>query len=158
MTDRRVDHDTFTLSRRYDFPPRTVFAAWAEPAAKRRWFAETEGFTEIEHALDFRVGGLESASGRAPEGGRFTYDAVIHDIKEGARIILAYRMTMDGTPISVSLATVSFEADGDGTMLTYVEQDAFLDGLDNAGPRREGVAWQLEQLALALAETHEGVH
>jgi hypothetical protein len=43
-------------------------------------------------------------------------------------------------------------------MLTYVEQDAFLDGLDNAGPRREGVAWQLEQLALELAEAREGVH
>jgi uncharacterized protein YndB with AHSA1/START domain len=150
MTARSVQHDSFSIDRDYDFPPARVFAAWADPAAKKRWFADTEGFSGIEYALDFKVGGLESASGRHPEAGRFTYDAVIHDIVEDKRIVLAYRMTMDGQPISVSLATVTFKPTASGTRLTYTEQAAFLDGLDNAGPRREGVAAQLEALAAQL--------
>lgn len=155
MTARRVDHDLFTIEKDYAFSPATVFAAWADPAAKRHWFAETEGFEGIEYALDFRVGGLERCAGSHPGGPRFTYDAVIHDIVADGRIVLAYRMTMDGAPISVSLATITFERAGGGTRLTYTEQAAFLDGLDNAGPRRTGVAAQLDTLAQLLSRQTE---
>jgi uncharacterized protein YndB with AHSA1/START domain len=150
MTARSVEHDRFSIEKTYDFPPAAVFGAWADPAAKRGWFAETEGFSGIDYTLDFRVGGLETCSGDHPAAGHFTYDGVIHDIVGNERIVIAYRMTMDGAPISVSLATVTFEPQGRGTRLTYTEQAAFLDGLDNAGPRRTGVAWQLEQLARQL--------
>jgi uncharacterized protein YndB with AHSA1/START domain len=157
MTDRRVEHDTFSIGKDYSFAPATVFAAWADPAAKRHWFAGTEGFDGIEYALDFRVGGEERCAGNHPGGQRFTYDAVIHDIVADERIVLAYRMTMDGTPISVSLATITFEPAGEGTRLTYTEQAAFLDGLDNAGPRRMGVAAQLDTLARQLAGETETI-
>ena len=54
----------FTLERAYPAAPARVFAAWADPAVKARWFARTgEG-----HQLDFRVGGREVASG-GPDGG-----------------------------------------------------------------------------------------
>jgi uncharacterized protein YndB with AHSA1/START domain len=33
-----VEHATFVIERRYDASPARVFAAWADPAAKRRWF------------------------------------------------------------------------------------------------------------------------
>ncbi len=39
MTDRSVTHATFVVERRYDASPARVFAAWADPAAKARWFA-----------------------------------------------------------------------------------------------------------------------
>jgi uncharacterized protein YndB with AHSA1/START domain len=158
MTGHSVQHDSFTIEKTYDHAPSVVFRAWTDPAAKRSWFAETEGFTRIDYDLDFRVGGLEHCSGHEPDGQRFTYDAVIHDIVQNDRIVIAYRMTMAGTPISVSLATVRFEPAGTGTRLTYVEQAAFLDGLDNAGPRHAGVSAQLDMLALQLAGTHEGIH
>ena len=37
--DRYVTHATFSLERSYPAPPARVFAAWADPAAKARWFA-----------------------------------------------------------------------------------------------------------------------
>jgi uncharacterized protein YndB with AHSA1/START domain len=46
-------HSTFTLERVYPVKPDRVFAAWAEPAAKARWFAGPQ----TGHQLDFRVGG-----------------------------------------------------------------------------------------------------
>ncbi len=38
MTERSVTHATFVVERLYDASPARVFAAWADPAAKRRWF------------------------------------------------------------------------------------------------------------------------
>jgi uncharacterized protein YndB with AHSA1/START domain len=40
--DRHVTHATFTLERSYPVPPARVFAAWADPAAKARWFTPGE--------------------------------------------------------------------------------------------------------------------
>jgi hypothetical protein len=39
VTERSVTHDTFVVERSYPASPARVFAAWADPAAKARWFA-----------------------------------------------------------------------------------------------------------------------
>ena len=64
--DRYVTHATFSLERNYPAPPARVFTAWADPAAKARWFA---GGPDSAHELDFRVGGREVARG-GPDGGQ----------------------------------------------------------------------------------------
>jgi uncharacterized protein YndB with AHSA1/START domain len=43
VTERSVTHATFVVERSYDAAPARVFAAWADPAAKDRWFASPEG-------------------------------------------------------------------------------------------------------------------
>ena len=48
------------------------------------------------------------------------------------RVVKDIAITLDGRRASVSLATVTFEALETGTRLTYVEQGAYLDGLDTA--------------------------
>ena len=47
MAERSVTHATFTLERTYDAPPAKVFKAFADPAIKRRWFVEGEGWEVI---------------------------------------------------------------------------------------------------------------
>src|ERR1035438_7768551 len=54
--DRYVTHATFSLERSYPVSAARVFAAWADPAAKARWFAPGP---DSGHQLDFRVGGRE---------------------------------------------------------------------------------------------------
>ena len=66
MPDRSTQFATFTVERDIAFPPAAVFRAFADIDAKRRWFGDPGG-TDIEHALDFRVGGLEHSSGGSPE-------------------------------------------------------------------------------------------
>ena len=39
MTGRNVTHAVFTIERVYDAAPARVFAAFASPEAKARWFA-----------------------------------------------------------------------------------------------------------------------
>jgi len=148
MTERSVEHATFAVERTYDASPARTFAAWADPEAKARWFGGSGEATEFE--LDFRVGGREITSG-GPEGGPvFAFEGHYQDIVPNERIVYSYDMHMDGTRISVSLATVEFKADGDGTRLIFTEQGAFLDGLDTADQRRQGTGTLLDALGEEL--------
>jgi uncharacterized protein YndB with AHSA1/START domain len=75
MSQRSVTHDTFVIERTYDASPARVFAAWADPAVKARWFADAGGSANAEFEFDFRVGGREVNRG-GPEGGPvYSYDA-----------------------------------------------------------------------------------
>ncbi len=77
MSERSV-HATFVLERTYEASPAQVFAAWATPAAKARWFGPNEETGEYE--LDFQVGGREVNRGSGPDGDVYTYDARYQDI------------------------------------------------------------------------------
>jgi uncharacterized protein YndB with AHSA1/START domain len=145
-----VAHGSFTLRREYDAPVAMVFKAWANKQAKTKWFAGPEGWKEIIREQDFRAGGRERAKGRFPNGRESDFQCEYRDIVENERIVYVYDMYVDGTKISVSLATVTFEKAGKGTKLTITEHGAFLDGYDDAGGREHGTNILLDQLGRAL--------
>ena len=149
-TDRKVTHDTFTIERRYLAPPGRVYAAFADPATKARWFTAPEAWVDVESTLDFRVGGTEVVR-RGPQGGPVHgFVARFHDLVADRRIVYAYELTFDETLISVSVACVELEADGEGTSLRFTEQGAFLDGHEQPSTRREGTQLLLDALGSFL--------
>ena len=150
MTERSVTHATFTLERTYDATPAKVFKAFADPATKRRWFVEGEGWEVEEFAGEFKVGGVERSRFRFRGGAPVRNDTTYHDIVPNERIIFAYTMTIGDNRISSSLATLQFKPAGSGTQLIFTEQGAFLDGLDTAGPREGGWKELLDALGRAL--------
>jgi uncharacterized protein YndB with AHSA1/START domain len=144
MGERSVEHATFVVERTYDASPSRVFAAWADRAAKARWFGADDEFE-----LDFRVGGHERRRGSA--GDRvYTVEARYQDLVPDERIVYSYDMRFDEERISVSLSTVELAPAGDGTRLTYTEQGAFLDGLDTPDQREQGMGGLLEALGRYL--------
>jgi len=149
---RHTSHDTFVIERTYDAPVSRVFAAWASHEAKAAWFVmdADEEVVEGDYALDFRVDGLETASGGPTGGPVFAYEARYHDIVPDQRIAYTYVMDMDGRRISVSLAVIEFEAAGGGTKLTVTEHGVYLDMLDNVEARRSGVSAQMDRLETTL--------
>ena len=153
MTTHVTTHATFTLERAYPQAPAAVFRAFSDPARKRRWFAEGEGFVCEEFTMDFREGGREVARFRAPDGSPGRNDTVYQDIVPGERIVLAYTMTFGGAKISCSLLTLAFAPDGAGTRLTLTEQGVYYANSDGPGGREEGTRELLEALAKELA-TH----
>ena len=150
MSERSVTHATFTLERTYDAPPSKVFNAFADPAIKRRWFVEGEGWEVEEFTGEFKVGGVERSRFRFRGGAPVRNDTTYHDIVPNERIIFAYSMTIGDNRISSSLATLQFKPSGTGTQLVFTEQGAFLHGLDSAGPREEGWKELLDALGRAL--------
>lgn len=138
-----VTHATFTVERSYAKPPAAVFRAFADPALKREWFAEGEGFTVESFAMDFRVGGVETGRFRMTDttpfpGAPVANDTVYTDIVPNERIILAYSMSINGARMSCSQATFLFTAEGTGTRLTMIEQGCFFENGDGPAGRERG--------------------
>lgn len=153
MTNEVV-HSTFSLARTYPHPVSKVFNAFRDPATKRRWYVEGDGWDIEEYTADFTVGGREISRFRWQGGDPIVNETTYYDIVDDGRITFAYSMTIGGAIMSVSLATVEFESTADGTTLTYTEQGAYFDGpVPAAGQpadREHGCRELYDALALEL--------
>lgn len=142
-------HATFTVERVYPHAPAKVFRAFSDPAIKRRWFAEGEGWDVHQYDLDFRVDGTE-VSRFAFKGGPEIRNDTQFQLISPERMVFSYRMMMGERPISVSLSTIDLVAEGRGTRLVFTEQGIYFDGAESLKGRQEGSRWLLEQLAKEL--------
>ena len=115
-----------------------MFDAFRDPVKKRRWFAEGVGWEVFQFDVDFRVGGSETSRFSFRGGPEITNDTQYQDIIDNRRIVITYRMTIGGKPLSVSLATMEFFPDGKGTRVTYTEQGAYFDSADSIPGREHG--------------------
>src|SRR4051795_5221390 len=136
-----VVHSSFTIERAYPNPPARVFSAFADPALKSRWF----GGPDAEHELDFRVGGRELS-----RSDTHTFESRYHAIIPERRIVFSYDLHLDDAHVSTSLTTIELEPEGGGTRLTFTEQGAFFDGLDDPAGREHGTGGLLDALGAAL--------
>ncbi|GAA3740836.1 uncharacterized protein YndB with AHSA1/START domain [Spinactinospora alkalitolerans] len=142
MSVPSVKHATFTLERDYPAPPARVFAMWADPAAKARWFAGPEA----EHELDFRVGGHETSRGRNSDGRVLTFESVYSEIVPDTRIVYTSGLYAEETLATASLTTVQFAPTDEGTRLVVTEQGSYLDGHEKPAWREQGAGGQLAAL------------
>jgi len=157
MPTQELTHGSFIIERSYPNTPEEVFTAFADPAKKRRWFAEGPNKSVAEFASDFRVGGQESARYSYQEGTPFTgipfaYDASYQNIVPNQRIVSAHTMTIGGNCISASLMMFEFVPTGRGTDLVCSFQGYFFEGSDGAQIREMGWRKLLVRLAEELAQ------
>lgn len=151
MTQRSALHNTFTITRVYDAPPSRVFAAFADPKAKAKWFSPPPDWVDVKQSVEFRVGGREHSSARDSSGVKHVFDSIYYDIVPDARIVYAYDMHLNEQRISVSLTTIDLKEETSGkTRLTFTEQGVYLDGYDDAKAREEGTTWLLGKLGETL--------
>ena len=156
MEQQTVIHSTFAIKRSYPAKAERVFAAFSDPAKKRRWFVESD-HNEVEHfEMDFRVGGQERGRFRLKQvspvqGMVCTNLGVYQDIVPNRRIVLAHTMTLGEKCISASLVTFEFLASERGTDLICTHQGAFFEGSDGPEMREEGWRKLLGQLTEEVA-------
>jgi uncharacterized protein YndB with AHSA1/START domain len=102
-TESTTIHNTFVIERNFPWRPARVFSAFAQPALKRRWYAD--GDHEIqEFHMDFRVGGSEQFRYRFNEGhpiagSVIANESIYQDIAEEKRIVTTSRMSLNGNPL-----------------------------------------------------------
>jgi len=153
MPEPTVIHNTFVIERSFPKPPARVFAAFADPAKKRRWFAEGGAATTVEEfQSDFRVGGTERISYRFKEGSPFPGVALVNEerfqvIVADRRIVTASTMDLGERRISASLVTIELLPTDQGTDLICTHQGTFFEGADGPQMRQEGWRKLIEKLA-----------
>lgn len=153
-----VSHDTFTIEREIPACPAHVFACWADPDLKRRWFVDSDGaeWSERDYDLDFRIGGTETGRfvlAEGPGAGEHRNMTYFLEIETESRIVFAYTMAINGRIHSASLATVTLDDLNGGTRLTYTEQMTMIGPSDGAEGRRHGWTHLLNALERTLKET-----
>ena len=151
MELQRATHATINLERQFPVPPERVFAAFSDPAKKRKWFAEGEGLKVDSYELDFRVGGREITRMHFAEFPACTNDTYFLVIVPNQRLVIAYTMTMNVAAFSSSQATFEFTDTQSGTTMLFTEQAAFFERSDGPKLREEGWSKLFDQLARTLA-------
>jgi len=144
MSESTIIHSTFVLDHDYPQPPDRVFAAFAQPARKRRWYAE--GDHEIqEFEMEVRVGGVERFRYRFKEGhpiagSEIANESIYQDITAEKRIVTTTKMSLNGKPILVAVLTLEFVASASGTDLVFTNQGTYIDWPD--GPTMIEQGWR----------------
>jgi uncharacterized protein YndB with AHSA1/START domain len=157
MDNQSVIHNTFVIERSYPQSAERVFAAFKDPAKKRRWFAEGEKHDVESFEMDFRVGGSEHYRFRFNDKSPFpgvalTNDSTHLDIVPDQRIVTVYSMSLGGKHISASLVTIELLPTQKGTDLICTHQGVFLEG--SGGPEMREAGWRFlfDKLAAELAK------
>lgn len=157
--DRYVTHATFSLERSYPVSAARVFAAWADPAAKARWFAPGP---DSGHQLDFRVGGREVNHGGPESGPVLSFESFYRDIVPDERIVYSSTLSAGNDVVTVSVTTVELSpvelsTGQGGTRLVLTEQGTFLDGREEPDWRERGTAAWLDALGAELSAADPGM-
>jgi uncharacterized protein YndB with AHSA1/START domain len=154
-TEPTAIHNTFVIER--NFPQRLarVFSAFAQPALKRRWYAEGDHDIQ-EFQMDFRLGGVERfryrfKQGHPIAGSEIANESVYQDIVEEKRIVMTSKMSLNGKPIVVMLATFEFLPAENGTDLILTHQGTYIDWPDGVKMIEMGWRGLVDRLAKEAA-------
>ncbi len=108
------------IERYFNAPPARVFQMWAEAAHRRKWWAP-KGFRCAEFDHDFQKGGLWQARLDSLETGNALWmGGSYREIATETRIVFDFAWLEAGqTPGHRSVITVTFDAEGDGTVQRF---------------------------------------
>ena len=133
------------LRRRIAAPPGRVYEAWTRPEQLAKWWGPA-GSVFGGADLDVRVGGRFFIRFATPDGESHGVGGAYREVAPGERLVFDW--AWQSTPERVSLVTLRFAPDGDGTLFTLIHEQ-FVDEKARAGHAR-GWTVSLERLAAHL--------
>ena len=137
------------LQRPFLAPRETVFRAWTEPEALRRWFRVAEGYSTPIAEVDLRVGGRYRLGMRPPDGSPvLIVGGIYREISPPEKLVFTWRWETAEAGEPETIVTVEFVEHGGNTEVVLRHE-----GFTNEAQREQHAqGWQgcLEGLAQAL--------
>ena len=139
------------VSRLIDAPRALVFKAWTQQEHAARWWGP-QGFTTVSCRLDASLGGSYRHAMRGPDGAVYTRCGVYREVAEPERLVFTYAWEdASGNLGHEMLVTVTFEAQGERTLLT-LRQTGF-ESVPARDSHRSGWTSCLERFAEYMTTT-----
>ena len=123
MSTTTTTKPSLTLKRRLNASPSKVYDAWTDPQKIMRWFGPAQAET-LRAETDVRVGGRFRIVMRGPDGEEHDVSGVYREVVPNEKLVFTWAWRT--TPERELLVTITFKADGSGTMLT-LEHEQFFD-------------------------------
>jgi len=124
------------IERVFDAPPALVFRLWSDPARVREWW-HPKDFVTPSFEMDFREGGAYRYSIRSAKNHGWAH-GVYREIVPPSRIVFTFQwQSGDAAHDAETLVSVSFEAHGERTLLTF-RQEPFS---SSESRHSHGVGW-----------------
>ena len=113
---------SLTIKRRFKASPAKAYSAWTDPKKIVRWFGPP-GSKVVDAKFDARTGGKYMILAVSESGEEFHVSGTVKEAIANERLV--YDWAWRGTPDRVSLVTVTFKPDGDGTLFTLTHEQFF---------------------------------
>jgi len=151
MSHTKVRHATVVVERIFKSSPEKVFSAWKNPEQFNNWnHPGSEGWALAEYKQDFRNGGETRTVFGPKENPNIVGLGRFMNIVPNERIIAVENMHQDNEPLSTTLMTAEFIAEGSGTRLLITDQCAFY-SWETESDRTDGWNEMLDRLVAAVA-------
>jgi uncharacterized protein YndB with AHSA1/START domain len=125
---------SLTLTRRLNAAPEKIYAAWTDLQRLVQWFGPAQAEPgSVRAELDVRVGGRYRISFTGQGGEYFQVGGVYREVIANERLVFSW--AWHSTPERESLVTVSLQPQGEGTLLTF-HQEQFFDQAARDGHAR----------------------
>ncbi len=145
--ERKSDREML-VTRTFDAPASVVFQAWTKPELLKRWWApRSMGMSLVSCEIDLRTGGsYRFVIGHA--GGEMAFFGKYVEVIANARIVWTNEESENG-----SVTTVTFEEQGDKTIVVMREMFPTKEALDENFGASEAMRITFVQLDEVLEDT-----
>ena len=107
------------ITRTFDVPSRSLFAAWTSPEHLKHWQGAPLGFTTTSQEVDLRPGGKFRICMRSPEGVDHWLQGAYREVVPPQRLSFTHAwLDAKGKPGNETLVTITFADRGEKSELT----------------------------------------
>ncbi len=122
MANATTVKPSLTIKRRFNAAPAKVFAAWIDPEKVKRWMGPGE-VKALRVEADPHTGGRYRWLMQAPNGEQHDVSGVYREVIPNEKLVFTW--AWKSTPERESLVTLTFKADGGGTLMTLTHEQFF---------------------------------
>jgi uncharacterized protein YndB with AHSA1/START domain len=146
--------DVLVLERSFAAAPVEVFDAWTCPEVLARWWTAYPGWTASVCEVELRVGGSYRLGMRDRDGREYVVTGEYREVERPSRLVYTWCWQADELhPGHVSLVTVQFTAEDDGTVVTLVHSG--LPSRESRARHARGWSGTLAKLTQLINDTAE---